>query len=108
MAHAQSTQPSETSPLLPKPAGSIGSSNTDHDDVIGESAATPDDQDDASNSSNDNAGADIERQGSTADVDSSKHQGMPEVKKQMPFIFPAVAIGVSTIFDMTMKTSNTT
>ncbi|KAF2032176.1 MFS general substrate transporter [Setomelanomma holmii] len=37
-------------------------------------------------------GGDIERQ--TSNGDSSKHQGLPEVKKRMKYIFPAIAIGV--------------
>jgi len=35
---------------------------------------------------------DIERQPSNSDI--SEYQGMPEVKKRMKYIFPAVCVGV--------------
>jgi hypothetical protein len=38
-------------------------------------------------------GGDLERQPS--DGDSFKHQGLPELRKRMKYIFPAIAIGVS-------------
>lgn len=36
---------------------------------------------------------DVEQQASRSDA--SKHQGLPEVRKRMKYIFPAIAIGVS-------------
>jgi hypothetical protein len=41
-------------------------------------------------------GGDIERQTSN---ETSEQQGMPEVKKRMKYIFPAITIGVSTRCD---------
>jgi hypothetical protein len=70
---------SETSPLLPKPgqdAHPIGSGVG----IAPEGADAGD-------------GGDIERQ--TSHGDAFKHQGMPEVKKRMKYIFPAICIGVS-------------
>ncbi|CAO2657480.1 Nn.00g036060.m01.CDS01 [Neocucurbitaria sp. VM-36] len=75
-------QPTETSPLLPKPtddAPSIDPSN----------GITPEG---AGPHVEENDGGDIERQVSHGD--SFKHQGLPEVKKQMKYIFPAIAIGI--------------
>ncbi|KAF2856864.1 MFS general substrate transporter [Plenodomus tracheiphilus IPT5] len=76
-AQAQSqtpTQPSETSPLLPK---SLLESNG-----IASAAAIENEQD----------GGTLERQ-LTSDS-NYKHQGNPEMKKRMKYIFPAIAIGV--------------
>jgi hypothetical protein len=39
-----------------------------------------------------NDGGSIEGQSSNGDV--PKHQGMPEVKRRMKYIFPAIAVGV--------------
>lgn len=70
---------SETSPLLPK--------STDDPQAIGvETGIAPEGvyaED----------GGDIERQVSHGDA--FKHQGLPEVRKRMKYIFPAIAIGVS-------------
>lgn len=78
--HARRDEASETSPLLgytgepnpPKPSNGIA--NEGADPLIGNG---PD-------------GGEIERQISSVD----KYQGMPEVKKRMKYIFPAIAIGV--------------
>lgn len=79
-----STRPTETSPLLPKPNRQPSESTTPlvHpcDGVTPKDAAHED-------------GGDIERQVSNGDT--SKHQGLPEVKRRMKYIFPAIAIGVS-------------
>ncbi|KAF1940492.1 MFS general substrate transporter [Clathrospora elynae] len=72
-------QPSETSPLLPKPDQTAQPIDPANGIAPAGAAATGD-------------GADLERQPSNGD--SFKHQGMPEVKKRMKYIFPAIAIGV--------------
>jgi hypothetical protein len=79
------SRPSETSPLLPKPDDNAHC-NDPVDNVAPISAHTPD--------GNEQDGGDIERQVSNGD--SFKHQGLPEVRKRMKYIFPAIAIGVST------------
>jgi len=73
----------ETSPLLRKPT---------HDDVhviATESGITT-----GNETGNTEDGGDVERQISR-NGDTFKHQGMPELKKRMKYIFPAIAIGVS-------------
>jgi hypothetical protein len=77
---ATDTQPRETSPLVPKP---IGNDIQPTHPTYG--VAPEDDPPEES---------DLERQ--TSNGDSSKHQGLPEVRKRMKYIFPALAIGVST------------
>ena len=66
---------SETSPLLPKPH------DTAHTIDAGVGIAPE--------GANAGEGGDVERQS------SFKHQGLPEVRKRMKYIFPAIAIGVS-------------
>jgi hypothetical protein len=67
--NALNGQHTETSPLLVNADEDAPIANEDNDD-----------------------GGDLERQTSN-DV---KFQGLPEVKKRMKYIFPAIAIGVST------------
>lgn len=89
MTRAQSAGPTEISPLLSKPdqdAHPIDPSNG----LVPEGADGSVYRDEAA----DDDGGDIERQASHGEA--SKHQGMPEVKKRMKFIFPAIAIGVCT------------
>jgi hypothetical protein len=71
------TEPRETSPLLPKPNASTPA--TDEDSSTAPNPLTED-------------GGDIERQ--TSNGTASKHQGLPEVRARMKYIFPAIAIGV--------------
>ncbi|KAF2868000.1 major facilitator superfamily domain-containing protein [Massariosphaeria phaeospora] len=78
--------PTETSPLLSKPVQETHSGN-EADSSSGLTAVAPEPYD-----GGDQNGDDIERQASNGDT--SKHQGMPEVKKRMKYIFPALAIGV--------------
>jgi hypothetical protein len=77
------SQPSETSPLLPKPKGDAPTT-TPATGVVPQDVAPP--------VENEQDGGDIERQ--TSNGDSIKHQGLPEVKKRLKYIFPAIAIGV--------------
>jgi hypothetical protein len=82
-------QPNETSPLLPKPDDNTALA-IDPGNGIAPGGPIPQDHDEQD-------GGDIERQ--TSNGDTSKHQGLPEVRKRMKYIFPAIAIGVSrTIF----------
>lgn len=77
-------QPRETSPLLPKVLDNA--KTVDPSSGIVPGAANP-------HINPEQDGGDIERQTSG---DTSKHQGLPEVRKRMKYIFPALAIGVST------------
>jgi hypothetical protein len=70
---------SETTPLLPKP-------DQDAHPIDAGVGIAPEGPD----------GGDIERQ--TSHGDAFKHQGMPEVRKRMKYIFPAICIGVSKHF----------
>ncbi|KAF2192263.1 MFS general substrate transporter [Zopfia rhizophila CBS 207.26] len=86
------SSPTETSPLLPKPDQQLlqpSSHPIDPGSGIVSEVADPY-QDEHEGSENDDG--DIERQVSNGDA--SKHQGLPEVKKRMKYIFPAIAIGV--------------
>jgi hypothetical protein len=92
--------PTETSPLLPK-AG-------DHRDVprhpvdpsgglvpAGADAYQPNTESEAEEEEDENDGGDVERQTSQAsDGRSRQFDGMPEVRKQMKWLFPAMGIGV--------------
>jgi hypothetical protein len=77
------SQPSETSPLLPKPNDNAQAAVPVTDVASPDAAPLVEDQQD---------GGDVERQ--TSNGDSVKHQGLPEVKKKLKYIFPAIAIGV--------------
>jgi MFS family permease len=70
---------SETSPLLPKPV-------QDAHRIDAGAGIAPE-------GANAGDGGDVERQ--TSHGDAFKHQGLPEVRKRMKYIFPAIAIGVS-------------
>ncbi|ORY19774.1 major facilitator superfamily domain-containing protein [Clohesyomyces aquaticus] len=85
--------PSETSPLLPKlPRRRSASHPIDPSGGLVPEGADPYiSESDASDGENIDGG-DIERQASNGD--STKHVGLPEVKKKMKWIFPAIAIGV--------------
>lgn len=78
-------RPSETSPLLPKPR------DNSPPPIDPGSGIAPEGPDARVNGGQDEE--DIERQAS--DGDSTKHQGLPEVRKRLKYIFPAIAIGVS-------------
>ncbi|KAJ4326408.1 hypothetical protein N0V94_000083 [Neodidymelliopsis sp. IMI 364377] len=89
MAAQDSTQPepTEISPLLgtPQQHGQL----VDPGDGIAPAGPIPYDRADAGG---DVSGDDLERQPSNGD--SFKHQGLPEVRERMKYIFPAIAIGV--------------
>jgi hypothetical protein len=78
--------PRETSPLLPKPDVNTEPVDPDNDIALRAANAPIDDEQD---------GDDVERQSSNGDT--SKHQGLPEVRKRMKYIFPAIAIGAHII-----------
>ena len=86
-----SSRPSETSPLLPK------LDHTRHDashpidasgGLVPEGADPYEGHDESEDEELD--GGDIERQ----DSGHKAHEGMPEVKKQMKYLMPALGIGV--------------
>jgi len=81
--------PTETSPLIPKPDQNhhVDPSNG----IFPGGAEIYDERDESSVEVGD--GGDVERQISNGDT--VKHQGMPDVKEKMKYIFPAIAIGVS-------------
>jgi hypothetical protein len=89
MSQGHTAQPSETSPLLPKPVGSPSDATTP---PIEPSSAIAPGGPQLHDGPDEHDGGDIERQVSHGDT--PKHQGMPEVKKRMKYIFPAIAIGV--------------
>jgi len=68
----------ETTPLLPNPTN-------DAQTTVVETGIAPE-------GLHAEDGGDIERQVSHGDA--FKHQGLPEVRKRMKYIFPAIAIGV--------------
>ncbi|KAL1656870.1 hypothetical protein SLS61_000666 [Didymella pomorum] len=78
-------EPTETSPLLGKPNGQTV------DPANGLTAVEPEPYDETDVEDNDNE-PDLERQPSNGET--FKHQGLPEVRKRMKYIFPAIAIGV--------------
>ncbi|KAE8858285.1 hypothetical protein PTNB29_07500 [Pyrenophora teres f. teres] len=78
---AQDQAPNETSPLLRKPHDDLQAIATENGVATGNESANIED------------GGDVERQISH-NGDTFKHQGMPELKKRMKYIFPAIAIGV--------------
>lgn len=81
---SRKAQADETSPLLSKQTSTAPQIAADSGIAPGGANTYVDDEQD---------GGDIEPQASHGD--SHKHHGMPEVKKQMKYIFPAIAIGVS-------------
>jgi hypothetical protein len=88
--HATETSPllSHTSDAYEQPRRAIDPRTS----VIHDEADTCDEH--TSSGSSEDDGGSVERRASNGDT--SKHQGMPEVKKRMKYIFPAVAIGVCT------------
>lgn len=83
----QTMPPNETSPLLPKPLQTV----SPHP-IAEDSSIAPDDP--YEHGPDDVDGDQLERQPSNGDA--SLHQGMPEVRKRMKYIFPAICIGVRT------------
>lgn len=82
------SEPTETSPLLGKPDqnGQVIATSDGLIPVVPEPCDETDQEDD------DNE-RDLERQISNGSA--FKQQGLPEVRKRMKYIFPAIAIGVS-------------
>lgn len=78
----------ETSPLLGKPNAQA----VDPGDGIAPAGPEPYDETDVEDIENER---DLERQPSNGET--FKHQGLPEVRKRMKYIFPAIAIGVSSL-----------
>jgi hypothetical protein len=83
MAPNNISQPTETSPLLATQDDHARSASAPNN-FTAEAGESPVEHEED--------GADIERQISNGD--SVKHLGLPEVRKRMKYIFPAIAIGV--------------
>jgi hypothetical protein len=82
-------QPTETSPLLPRSDQQNTEIATPPIDASSGIAPEGAEVHDATSAID---GGDLERHASNGET--SRHVGMPEVKKRMKYIFPAVAIGV--------------
>lgn len=92
---ASAPAPSETSPLLPKlPRRHSSQHPIDPSAGLAPEGADPyiSSSEDYNSEDDERDGGDIERQPSNGET--SKHRGLPEVKKKMKWIFPAIAIGV--------------
>ena len=81
-------EPTETSPLLGQP--DQNKQLVDPGDGIAPAGPVPYDDTDVEDTED---GGALERQ--TTNGSNFKHQGLPEVRKRMKYIFPAIAIGVS-------------
>lgn len=100
---AHGGEPTETSPLLPKPLHpqSLSAHPIDPSGGVVPEGADPyhdgdptaDSEETLTGEVTPDDGSDLERQTSNASV-AKGHDGMPEVKKRMWIIFPAVSIGV--------------
>ncbi|KAF1951731.1 MFS general substrate transporter [Byssothecium circinans] len=93
------SEPTETSPLLTKTTPripTIAPTPIESGNAIATSEPIQRNErnaeEDHEGSVADSDGGDLERQ--TSNGDASKFQGLPEVKKQLIYIFPAIAIGV--------------
>lgn len=94
IADSTPSHPTETSPLLDEQFSQNATRPVEPGGGIApEGAAEFHDESGEAADDDENGQHDLERQVSNGDA--SKHQGMPEVKKRMKFIFPAIAIGVS-------------
>ena len=93
-------EPTETSPLLSKPTanyleagdapnGPLPTSTEDHD---------PTTNGHANGSTKDNQEGDPERQDGVDNDRVHQYEGMPEVRQQLKYIVPAIAVGVSSPF----------
>ncbi|KAL5113900.1 hypothetical protein ACEQ8H_008221 [Pleosporales sp. CAS-2024a] len=87
MASSSAEPSDETSPLLPD-GGGANTASLAARDIDGASEHN----NDAQSTIGPDGEEDMERQISNGDV--SKHQGLPDVRKRLKYIFPAIAIGV--------------
>lgn len=87
------SEPSETSPLLGKP--SQNGQLVDPSDGIAPAGPEVNDDTDVEEGHD---GQDLERLPSNGSA--FKQQGLPEVRKRMKYIFPAIAIGVSSTMNI--------
>lgn len=106
MASNEGDEPlSETSPLLPRTSAVDQGISRLVDPTVGivpegvEVVATYEDPVGEENITNGVDGAEIERQISQASNDG-KYQGLPEVKKRLKYILPAVGCGVGVFFSI--------
>ena len=93
----------ETSPLIPRrnevnePAQCYGA-GTFSDATISTTIATGVVSPTANDGHEEDGGGVVSGQGEGQDSRQKQYAGMPEVRKQMKYILPAVAIGVSVLF----------
>lgn len=85
-------QPTETSPLIPNEAGSHPN-YSEHDTQDTARASTEDGGETTSNGQTGADGEPLERQTSLEDR-LKQYKGMPEVKAKLPYILPALGIGI--------------
>ncbi|KAF2270942.1 vacuolar basic amino acid transporter 2 [Lojkania enalia] len=88
-ANPERVHPTETSPLLPKSDPPSVHPIDPSNGIVPEGDNPHEDRGGLDRESDD---GDIERQ--VGDGDISKHKGLPDVKRRMKYIFPAIAIGV--------------
>lgn len=96
----QNSEPSETSPLLPKPDHIRDSSRHPIDasgGLVPEGADPYKDDEETENEDGDVEGQEIHM---------NQHEGLPEVKKQMKYLMPALGIGVGTSLLMHTTSAN--
>jgi hypothetical protein len=94
MTGTKATGPTETSPLLSSQPSENATRSIDPGSGIAPEGTNPHIDD---NATNEQDGGDIERQTSNGLDDTANDQGIPSVKARMKYIFPAVALGVSSI-----------
>ena len=80
--------PTEASPLLSAP-----DNHSDHIAATSYLGTGIVPEEDVANTEDVEEGADLERQISNGDT-TAKTQGLPEVRRRMKYIFPAIAVGV--------------
>ena len=94
-----SNEPTETSPLLPKPVQVVETGDASEGPLPSGSEVVR--HTNAVAKSNDVEGQDGAEDGKTA----TQYQGMPEVKKRLKYIVPAVSIGVGAQMFILQETS---
>jgi hypothetical protein len=96
MAGTKASGPTETSPLLFNQPSENATRSIDPGSGIAPEGTNPHIDD---NATNEQDGGDIERQTSNGLDDTSNDRGIPNVKARMKYIFPAVALGVSSFYN---------
>lgn len=87
MPHEQEGEPTETSPLLSKSAADAKNILEDPNGNVTTTTANDETEEGAVH------GAEVERQVSR-DGRSKQYEGLPDIRKRLKYMFPALAIGV--------------